>query len=227
MVMEKSELSQSQAFAQELSQKLESTQGNEHEHVDYQPVPQVPPVIAEQTKPQTEPPAQAPAAQSAQLPPQPQPAPTPTPTTTQAAASSVDNQDLQAKMAAAGLAGADNTPAQTPTTSSAQVVDPSSVPTQSTSNVTLTTEPNIINGVVTDQQGQFIPGVIVVVKNAQGESKRALKTNKLGQFVVTTPLTNGTYTVEVDKKGLTFDIMKVDLTGEVLAPITIKSKQAS
>ena len=104
---------------------------------------------------------------------------------------------------------------------------PSSVPTQSTSNVTLTTEPNIINGVVTDQQGQFIPGVIVVVKNAQGESKRALKTNKLGQFVVTTPLANGTYTVEVDKKGLTFDIMKVDLTGEVLAPITIKSKQAS
>ncbi len=98
------------------------------------------------------------------------------------------------------------------------------VPTLATKQLILTSEPNIINGRVIDAQDQSVPGVIIVVKNEQGEAKRALKTNKLGQFIVTTPLSNGTYTVEVDKKGFNFDIIQVQLTGMVLPAIDIHAK---
>ena len=146
------------------------------------------------------------------------------PTTPPASVASQDaggELDLQAKMAAAGMGGAEPAVSAPVTTSAAAATD-SAAPQQKT--VALTNQPNIINGSVVDAQGQLVPGVVVVVKNAQGESKRALKTNKLGQFVVTTPLSNGTYSVEVDKKGLSFDIMKVELTGSVLQPILIKYK---
>lgn len=106
----------------------------------------------------------------------------------------------------------------------AAVVVPAVPPSDKT--VPLTSHPNVVNGVVLDGTGQFLAGVVVVVKDPSGEPKRALKTNKLGQFVILTPLPNGTYTVEVDKKGLTFDIMQIELTGAVPPPIEIKAKSS-
>ncbi len=182
-------------------------------HPQYLPVPQVAPVIPEQPEPApalSSPPASTPTAATPPLKPA---APTST--------SELEELDLQAKMAAAGVGSTEPAAATNPQPAVNPTND-SSAATQKT--VALTNQPNIINGTVVDAQGQLVPGVIVVVKNAQGESKRALKTNKLGQFVVTTPLANGTYSVEVDKKGLSFDIMKVELTGTVLPPISIKSK---
>ena len=209
---------QSDAYRQELEQKLSTGGSQDHLHAEYAPLPQVTPVISEQPTPT---PAPAPAAAPTE--PVAPAAPTVSPTTPPASVVPQDaggELDLQAKMAAAGVGGTE--PAVSAPTTSASTATDAAAPQQKT--VALTNQPNIINGSVVDAQGQLIPGVVVVVKNAQGESKRALKTNKLGQFVVTTPLSNGTYSVEVDKKGLSFDIMKVELTGSVLQPILIKSK---
>ena len=204
---------QSDAHRQELEQKLSSSTSQTHLHAEYAPLPQVTPVISE-------PPAPMPAPTEPVAPATPAAPPT-TPPASVASQDAGGELDLQAKMAAAGMGGAEPAVSAPVTTSAAAATD-SAAPQQKT--VALTNQPNIINGSVVDAQGQLVPGVVVVVKNAQGESKRALKTNKLGQFVVTTPLSNGTYSVEVDKKGLSFDIMKVELTGSVLQPILIKSK---
>lgn len=83
--------------------------------------------------------------------------------------------------------------------------------------------PNVINGFVKDSRGRLLEGVVVIVKDDQNEPVRALRTNKLGQFVITTPLPNGRYTVEVTKAGLKFDIITVDILGNVLAPIEFRA----
>lgn len=90
----------------------------------------------------------------------------------------------------------------------------------------LTTEANIINGFVFGADGQFVEGAVVVIKDESGEAKRALKSNKLGQFLVTTPLANGRYVVEVDKKGLSIDTINVELKGQPVLPLVIQAKAA-
>ena len=84
--------------------------------------------------------------------------------------------------------------------------------------------PNTIHGLVDDQKGIALSGVIVLIKNASGAPVRALRTNKLGQFIASTPLENGTYIVEVEKEGYDFDEVEFELTGTTLSPIEIKAK---
>jgi hypothetical protein len=92
---------------------------------------------------------------------------------------------------------------------------------------TLTTQANVINGFVFDADGQFIDGAVVVIKDDSGEAKRALKSNKLGQFVVTTPLANGHYVVEADKKGLSLAILNIELTGQPVPALVIQVTKAT
>lgn len=84
--------------------------------------------------------------------------------------------------------------------------------------------PNVIAGTVFDQQEKILPEAIVIIKNFQNNPVRALKTNKLGQFMAVTPLENGDYSLETEKEGYKFDIIKISLTGKPLAPVIIKSK---
>lgn len=93
--------------------------------------------------------------------------------------------------------------------------------------VNLTTIPNIINGIVTDAQNNYLEGVIVVTHDKQGLPVRALKTNKLGQFVAATPLPNGTYTLTIEKDNLSFDTVEVELNSSVLSPIMISAKKGA
>ncbi len=88
---------------------------------------------------------------------------------------------------------------------------------------TLTTQANTIHGFVFDLDGQFVEGAVVVIKDDSGEAKRALKTNKLGQFLITTPLNNGRYMVEVDKSGLKIEPLAVELTGQPIKPLMINA----
>ncbi|MDP3724557.1 MAG: PrgI family protein [bacterium] len=100
---------------------------------------------------------------------------------------------------------------------------PSTMPAQPSGVLPqLTTIPNAINGIVRGKQSEFLSDVIVVIKDQAGLPARALKTNRLGQFVVSTPLPNGTYFVELEKEGYTFDTIEVQVTGRVLGPITIQ-----
>ena len=65
---------------------------------------------------------------------------------------------------------------------------------------------------------------MAVIYDKEGLPVRALKTNKLGQFSGSTPLPNGTYTLELEKDGFTFDVLQIELGGEVVPPLPIMSK---
>jgi hypothetical protein len=87
----------------------------------------------------------------------------------------------------------------------------------------LTSAPNVINGIVKDAAGYLLSSVIIVVKDKTGEPVRALKTNKIGQFAISTPLPNGTYVMELEAEGHNFDAVQVELEGKVLPPIEIRA----
>jgi hypothetical protein len=80
----------------------------------------------------------------------------------------------------------------------------------------LSKKPNVISGIVKTTDGKLLPGVVVIVKSEQGRPVRAIKTNSLGQFVTTTALENGTYTIELSRNEYSFGIYEIKLTGDVL-----------
>lgn len=88
----------------------------------------------------------------------------------------------------------------------------------------LTIFPNVINGVVKDKESNYLEGVVAVIYDKEGLPVRALKTNKLGQFTGSTPLPNGTYTLELEKDNFSFDVLQIELNGEVLPPLMIVAK---
>jgi len=88
----------------------------------------------------------------------------------------------------------------------------------------LTNSPNVINGIVKDSNGKFLEDAIVIIKDTTNSPVRALKTNELGQFIISTPVTNGDYIIEVIKKGYKFDIISVQVNGQVMAPMIIQGK---
>lgn len=90
----------------------------------------------------------------------------------------------------------------------------------------ITTIPNIINGVVRDASGKLVESAVIIIKDGRGDTVRALKTNKLGQFAITTPVSNGKYIIEASKEGagLKFDVFSQEVKGEVLPPIEITGK---
>jgi hypothetical protein len=88
--------------------------------------------------------------------------------------------------------------------------------------------PNLIMGTVKDSRGNILSGILVEVKNNDGESVRAFKTNALGQFASATQLPNGTYTIGFeDPKGLhTFSAVQVNITGTILPLLEVTSIDA-
>lgn len=117
------------------------------------------------------------------------------------------------------LAELSKTPAN-PTLSIQPAAKPNIIPT-----LTLTPTPNIVNGIVTDAQGNYIEGAIIVAHDKAGLPVRALKTNKLGQFIAATPLPSGTYTISVEKDDLGFDVVQLELDDKVLNPVVISAKK--
>lgn len=91
--------------------------------------------------------------------------------------------------------------------------------------VVLTTTQNVINGIVTDSQGNYLDTVVVVIYNKEGLPVRALKTNKLGQFSGATPLPNGKYNLQLEKDNLVFDVFQLTLEGNVLPPLVVSAKK--
>lgn len=80
-------------------------------------------------------------------------------------------------------------------------------------------EANVISGYVRSKTDSLLQNAVIIVKDIDGSPVRALKTNELGQFAITTPVANGTYSVEVSGSGETFDIMTVEVFGSVLEPL--------
>lgn len=84
---------------------------------------------------------------------------------------------------------------------------------------------NVISGVAKGKDGSLLENAVVIIKDNQGDVISALKTNKLGQFQTQTPIPNGRFTIEVIKGGEKFDIISVELTGELVKPVTIIGKE--
>lgn len=95
---------------------------------------------------------------------------------------------------------------------------------QKPTQIVLTSQPNVINGIIADSNRNYLDGVVVVIYDKGGLPVRALKTNKLGQFSGSTPLPNDTYTIQLEKDNFTFDMLQIELKGEVLPPLTIQAK---
>lgn len=85
----------------------------------------------------------------------------------------------------------------------------------------ITIKPNAINGVVVTSSNKLVVDAIVIIKDDRQKPIRALKTNQLGQFWVTTPLENGTYFIETEMDNADFDTVEISLTGGVVHPIKI------
>jgi len=90
--------------------------------------------------------------------------------------------------------------------------------------IPLTSTPNVLSGLVMDSEGVPVVGAVLVVRDSGGIPVRALKTNKLGQFLSATPLSSGDYTIEVESEQAVFVPTAINLKGEVLQPLGIHSR---
>lgn len=90
----------------------------------------------------------------------------------------------------------------------------------------LTTFPNVVTGIVKDNYGNLLSGMLITVRDKDDTPLRALKTNKLGQFAASTPLPDNTYMIEIEdpKGGFIFDKAQILLSGAVAPPIEITAK---
>jgi len=87
------------------------------------------------------------------------------------------------------------------------------------------TIPNVIVGQVMDSQNKIVEGAILEVKDFQGRPVRALKTNKAGHFMIVTPLPSGSYQMNVEKEGLTFEAVNFEMHGAIVEPMAIRAKE--
>jgi hypothetical protein len=83
--------------------------------------------------------------------------------------------------------------------------------------------PNRVVGMVIDPQGNPLPNAIVEILTPNGLPARAVKTNPLGQFFVTTPLSAGQYVVKVEKEPLQFPIQQLVVENKIIDPIEIRA----
>ena len=83
--------------------------------------------------------------------------------------------------------------------------------------------PNKLVCMVLSAHNELIPDAIVEIRKSSGSIERAVKSNALGQFFITTPLANGEYVVEAEKDELQFPSQSIVLTGTPVDPIEIRS----
>jgi hypothetical protein len=90
----------------------------------------------------------------------------------------------------------------------------------------LTSFPNVVTGIIKDNEGNLLPGVLVTVRDKDDIPVRALKTNKLGQFAASTPLPSSIYFVEVEdpRNRFVFDRIQISLNGGVVPAIEVIAK---
>lgn len=100
------------------------------------------------------------------------------------------------------------------------------VPASAPKHITLPASPklpNLVTGVVVDTNDKLVENAIVQIVSADGIPARAMKTNSLGQFYTSTPLTPSTYVIEVDKEGTTFSPQQIVINNSILSPIELRA----
>lgn len=84
--------------------------------------------------------------------------------------------------------------------------------------------PNIVAGMILTNDNKILPNTLIEIKNRSGATVRALKSNKLGQFSISSPLENGKYTLTAENDAYHFDIIELVTEGKIISPIKIKAK---
>lgn len=100
-----------------------------------------------------------------------------------------------------------------------------SVPAQFTRNISAPetpNRPNVVVGIVTHDGNKIIENAIIEIRDQEGRPVRALKSNKLGHFMIVTPLVNGEYTIITEKDGFQFEPLALHVHGEIIEPIEIR-----
>ena len=85
-------------------------------------------------------------------------------------------------------------------------------------------KPNLIAGITLDEKGKILPSVILEIKDKRGLPVRALKSNKLGQFFIATPLEDGIYQIAAEGTSKRFAIIKLEAKGEIIPPLKIQAQ---
>ena len=139
-----------------------------------------------------------------------------TPPTTQQNPPSVTHIPQPTPPTANSRAEAPTKPTQTPTNSHEAVVFNRNLPFPTTP-----TTPNKVVGMVLTKDKDLVPNAIVEIYNQAGTVERAVKTNALGQFFITTPLASGDYILRTTHDKLRFAPVTLKLTGEIAPPLEI------
>ncbi len=87
------------------------------------------------------------------------------------------------------------------------------------------TRPNIVVGQVMDTEGKILENAILEIRDSQGRSVRALRTNKLGHFMIVTPLMDGNYELSTEKDDYEFSPISFEAKNEIVPPIQITGKK--
>jgi hypothetical protein len=86
------------------------------------------------------------------------------------------------------------------------------------------TKPNIVVGQVTTDNNKILENAILEIQDSEGRPARAVKSNRLGHFMIVTPLVNGDYKIITEKEGFSFEPVSFVAKGEIIPSIAIKAK---
>jgi len=84
-------------------------------------------------------------------------------------------------------------------------------------------KPNIISGITYDKNGKILGGVILEIRDNNNLPVRALKSNKLGQFFIVTPLADGIYRIRAEHETAQFAVIKLEAKDEVIPPLKVQA----
>lgn len=83
--------------------------------------------------------------------------------------------------------------------------------------------PNLVVGMVVDRAGKIVENAIVEILSPEGIPARAIKTNSLGQFYTSTPLSPGDYTLRAEKDDYSFPPNKLEVKNQIIPPLLIQA----
>lgn len=87
------------------------------------------------------------------------------------------------------------------------------------------TIPNVLAGMTLTPEEEILPEAIIEIQDKNSFPVRALRSNKLGQFFIATPLPRGEYQIEVEHPNYKFAIMRIKLNNKIIPPLKIKAKE--
>jgi len=87
------------------------------------------------------------------------------------------------------------------------------------------TTPNVVVGQVVDEGRRIIEGAIMEIRDEAGRPVRALRSNKVGHFIIVTPLDSGRYEIAAEKDGYQFSPVSFEAAGTLIPPILVEGRK--